>query len=101
VLVTLNQDNALHSAITHDWGEPFDSNKRILYDTLEITDAGMANEQRSSEPILVCYKNDDIEETYRQILDTIDRIQYISPNKKKSKPQEQLEDQISFEELNL
>ena len=98
IFVALNAPAAKRSALHISWGKDLKPWSDELYKALEVTDAGITKELATNEPVALFFKQSGmIDETYRKIIDEIQKIIYIPPNRqKKIKTAEPLPDQITL-----
>lgn len=98
IFVALDAPSAKRLALHISWGKDLKSWSEELYKALEVTDAGITKELATDEPVALFFKQSGmIDETYRKIIDEIQKIIYIPPNRqKKVKTAEPLPDQITL-----
>lgn len=101
IFVALKADDAKRYALRYLWGGGMAPWSKELFESLEVTDAGITKELATTEPIARFFKQSGtIEETYRQIDECIKKILYVPANRqKRPKISEPLPNQINLFEM--
>ena len=101
IYIALNEETAKRYALRSSWGklEPWSDE---LYKALEVSDAGITKELASNFPVAQFHRSGSVEDIYALIMTEIKKILYVPKNRqKKSKTDEPLPDQISFDDIGV